>query len=85
MANIDHLERKGKTLHLLKQRAKPVVGGRKRKRHEVFDPAERPPDVNMEEAKKGDKEILKQDDFADVTNKLKKGGRGKQYAANDNV
>lgn len=26
-------------MHLLKQSAKPVQSGRKRKRHEVFDPA----------------------------------------------
>ena len=31
--------RKGKILHLLKVGAKPCPYGRKRKRHEVFDPA----------------------------------------------
>ena len=63
---------------MLKQSAKPVVGGRKRKRHEVFDPAEPIVDWNMEEAKAADKEELKQDGFADVSGKLKITGRGRK-------
>ena len=55
IANTDLIERKGTTLHLLKQGAKPVARGKKRLRHEVFDPAEKPLDWNMEEAKIGDK------------------------------
>ena len=35
---ISWTEKKGKTIHLLKQSAKNTVGGRKRKRFEVFDP-----------------------------------------------
>ena len=55
IANTHSIERKGKTLHLLKQEAKPVARGKKRLRHEVFDPAEKPLDWNMEEAKMVDK------------------------------
>ena len=71
-------------MHLLKQGAKPVPGNRKRKRHEVFDPAEPLVDWNMEEAKAADKEEIKQDGFADVTGKLKSKGRQKKYEANEN-
>ena len=84
ITNISPIERKGKTLHLLKQGAKPVPGNRKRKRHEVFDPAEPLVDWNMEEAKAADKEEIKQDGFADVTGKLKRTGRGKKAEANEN-
>ena len=84
ITNVDPIERKGKTLHLLKQGTKPVPGNRKRKRHEVFDPAEPLVDWNMEEAKAADKEELKQDGFADVTGKLKSKGRQKKYEANEN-
>ena len=68
---------------MLKQSAKPVPGGRKRKRHEVFDPAEPVVDWNMEEAKNADKEEIKQDAFADVTGKLKSKRGGKKYNANE--
>ena len=33
-----HFRRKGKTLHLLKQSAKPVSYGRKRRKFEVIEP-----------------------------------------------
>ena len=64
------IERKGKTLHLLKQSAKPVVVGRKRKRHEVFDPAMDQLDAQKEEAKAADKGMLDEDGFRDVTKLL---------------
>ena len=35
-------ERKGRTLHLLKQSAKPVQNQRQRKRHEVLMPGQQP-------------------------------------------
>ena len=66
------VERKGKTLHLLKTSAKPVQAGRKRKRHEVFDPANDEIDVNMEEAKAADRENANQDGFKDVSKELKR-------------
>ena len=50
-ANSIVAERKGKTLHLLKNKSKGAVMGRKRKHYEVFDPG-MPSDVLMvEEAK----------------------------------
>ena len=69
---------------MLKQSAKPVARGKKRLRHEVFDPAEPLVDWNMEEAKAPDKKEIKQDGFADVTGKLKSKGRNKKYETNEN-
>ena len=78
--NITHIfvERKGKTLHLLKQSAKPVQRGRKRKRHDVFDPATDKMDVDAEEAKAADRERADKDEYKDVTNELKRSKRGKK-------
>ena len=62
---------------LLKANSKATVGGRKRKRYEVFDGA-LPPDINMnEEAKEGEADPSNDDGFTDVTGKLKRSKRNK--------
>ena len=56
----------------MKQSAKPVKMGRKRKRHGVFDPANDAMNVDAEAAKQADKDKSGADGFKDVTDKLKK-------------
>ena len=71
------IERKGKTLHLLKQSAKPVQRGRKRKRHEVFDPANEEMQIDAEEAKQADRDRADKEEYKDVTNELKRSKRNR--------
>lgn len=77
------IEKRGKTLHLLKQSAKPVQTGRKRKRHEVFDPANDEMHVDKEEAKHADSILAKQDGYKDVTAELKRSKRNKTPAGSN--
>ena len=66
-------------MHLLKAGAKPVPGGKKRRRHEVFDPGNDGMQVVWEEHKNKQEEPGKNDGFQDVTSQLKKTGRGRVY------
>ena len=77
------VERKGKTLHLLKQGSKAATTGRKRKRHEVFDLNATRNVVMAEESKEGQPGGDDETEFADVTHMLKKPKRNRTQLNND--
>ena len=57
--------------------------GRKRKRHEVFDPATDKMDVDAEEAKKADRDRSDKEEFKDVTTELKRPQRNRGQGNRD--
>ena len=70
-------------MHLLKQGSKAATTGRKRKRHEVFDPNAPRNVVMAEESKEGQPGGDGDGDFTDVTHTLKKPKRNRTPINNE--
>ena len=74
---------KGKTVHLLKQGAKPVARSKKRKRFEVFDPTGNPKEDAVMKATSALVEQTLQ--YTDVTSQLRQSKRNKTPSIEANM